>query len=246
MSGLELPNEASVDANLLQPLLRSLNISPDRVVVQRSFRLHLGRQSHEYESRWISGRLDYLISDPDATSLFILELKHPDHPLNDDDRDQGISYARLVHPIAPFVVLYNGIQTRIFDTITREELLPTSIQDRAHTFWSGGLSPDAESWQIRYEALRAFLGYSSENVRKFCLQQHQHRMDLLRGSPGTLEGKYIPDVYIARRRLHELFDKFLASDSVAFTITGPSGIGKTNAMCALATRTGSEHVALFF
>ncbi len=36
--------------------------------------------------------------------------------IGSDDIDQAISYSRLVHPIAPFSLITNGKEIRIFDT----------------------------------------------------------------------------------------------------------------------------------
>jgi hypothetical protein len=51
-------------------------------------------------------------------------LKGPREELTDDDRGQGISYARLVDPIAPLVLVTNGADRRLYDTITGGQLSP--------------------------------------------------------------------------------------------------------------------------
>ena len=54
----------------------------------------------------------------------MVEVKAPDEKLTDDDRDQAISYARLVHPIAPFALVTNGRDDwKLYDSITKD-LIP--------------------------------------------------------------------------------------------------------------------------
>jgi type I site-specific restriction endonuclease len=58
----------------------------------------------------------------DGRNLLIVEVKAPDEILDNDAKEQGISYARLLRNggIAPFVVLTNGHNTQIYDSISGE------------------------------------------------------------------------------------------------------------------------------
>ena len=103
-----------------------------------------------------------------------------------------------------------------------------------------------EDIRIRYEALKHFIGYSPENVAIFSRSQQSDRMKVLRGSADRLELKYIPDLYCPRLPLRVAFNRFIAGSGTVFAITGESGVGKTNEMCALAEEFGDSHVALFF
>jgi len=88
--------------------------------------LKLGRTTVEVGSNKprsdIGGRLDVLVKNIQGENLFIVELKGSNQKLTDDDTKQGISYARLLEQIAPFVVISNGHESKIFDTIT---MMPT-------------------------------------------------------------------------------------------------------------------------
>lgn len=48
--------------------------------------------------------------------MAVLELKRPGAALSDDDRRQGLSYARLLEPTAPLTIVSNGAQTQVFQT----------------------------------------------------------------------------------------------------------------------------------
>ena len=66
-------------------------------------------------------------------ALVVVETKPPTPPLTPGDADQAFSYARLLTPIAPFVLLTNGTETKAYDTFTKKLLpqgLPTSGQAR--------------------------------------------------------------------------------------------------------------------
>jgi len=54
--------------------------------------------------------------------LIVIDAKNPREYLTDNDREQVISYARLVGNVAPYSVLSNGIKWRFFDTISKQEI----------------------------------------------------------------------------------------------------------------------------
>lgn len=57
--------------------------------------------------------------------LAVLELKRPGISLSEDDLSQGISYARILNPMAPLVVVSNGQAVRIIETHTSKEWQPS-------------------------------------------------------------------------------------------------------------------------
>lgn len=54
--------------------------------------------------------------------MIVIDAKNPREYLTDDDREQVISYARLIGNVAPYAVLSNGKSWRFFDTITKQEI----------------------------------------------------------------------------------------------------------------------------
>jgi hypothetical protein len=71
------------------------------------------------------GRLDILLVYQDRP-LAVLELKRPGLALSDDDRRQGLSYARLLEPMAPLTIVSNGARTQVFQTCDGAEWKPES------------------------------------------------------------------------------------------------------------------------
>jgi hypothetical protein len=227
------------------PYLAAIGVQPDQVRAQRTFALRLGRGMipNSGGASVKTGRLDYLIVRADGRPLFVVELKGPDENLTDDDRDQGISYARLVDPMAPLVLVSNGSVSHLYDTITRER-----IEDPASAalIRDNGRLTDDESLRARVEALEHFIGFSSANIAMFSRAQRASRMETVRGAAGQHTRKYETDLYLPRDDVRRAVKAFLRSQEVVFALGGLSGSGKTNEMCALAEELGETHVALFF
>lgn len=237
--------EADVEARVVLPYLTSLKIQPDQIRAQRTFTIRLGRNASipvgGRDTR--TGRLDYLIVNADGRPLFVVEVKAPSDAITDDDRDQGISYARLLHPMAPLVLLTNTQVSRLYDTITREEI---GSADDAALIRGGGSLTSEEDLRFRYEALQHFVGFSAENVAAFSLSQIGMRMRSLRGGDGRYDKKYEPDLYLPRDLVRRSIKEYLESDRSVFVLGGDSGYGKTNEMCSLAEELGQTCLVLFF
>ncbi len=249
---MSIITEEDLRSRLLVPYLQALGYGPHNIRLEQRFELRLGRTMVEVnggrERDRIGGRLDLLVVNDSGQSLFVVEAKAPDQSLTDEDRDQGISYARLMHPIAPFVLLTNSRETHLYDAITKERLSQQTFQDESQ-FWRSGELTATEDLRVRYEALRSFLGYSAAHVRAFSDAQQAERMRALRSAVGEapkLLAKYLPEVYVQRPLVRAALARFIESPSVTFGLIGESGVGKTNEMCALAEWIGEEHLCLFF
>lgn len=240
----DVHTEADVDARVVLPYLAALSIQPDQIRAQRTFSIRLGRSMiHNVDARTSrSGRLDYVVVRADGRPLFVVELKRPSEALTDDDRDQGISYARLLDHIAPLVLVTNGAESRLYDSITREQLHNPAA---AALIQGGGHLADEDFARVRAEALEHFVGYSSANVAAFSRMQCDARMATLRGD-GQHTRKYEHDLYLPRAEVRRQVQEFLESESTVFALGGASGSGKTNEMCALAEEFGEQHIVLFF
>lgn len=56
------------------------------------------------------------------TPLIVIDAKNPRQYLTDNDREQVISYARLIGDIAPYSALCNGYTWKVFDSITKQQI----------------------------------------------------------------------------------------------------------------------------
>ena len=157
------------------------------------------------------------------------EVKADKHTITQDDIDQAISYARLVHPIAHFCMVTNGKEQQCFHPITKE---PVPEENFPFLNFKGHQS-DSNAY---FEALEHFMGYSEENLLNFCKQQHIEYMKQLKESKERPALAFIPELYQPSNKLSEAFSKFLQSDSKLFAVIADSGKGKTNWICHEATK----------
>jgi hypothetical protein len=101
-------------------------LHPDALSHQTRFSVRLGRADIPVDGtreRATVGRADIVVSSA-GKHLAVVELKRADLPLTPDDLAQGLSYARLLEPMAPFVILSNGTDTQIYLTYIGERWVP--------------------------------------------------------------------------------------------------------------------------
>ena len=226
--------EEDVKLKIVNEWLKDCGFTVDDLYFEKSFNIKLGKSVYKVDSeemrKTASPRLDILVTKNDK-NLFIIELKAEDVDISEDDVNQGISYARQLDQIAPFTIITNGKTTKIFDSITKQEVIK-KIQIGDFEY-----NPSLEEdLRIRYEALKDFIGLSEENLSIFSKVQISDKMTNLMGSNSESQEKYIPMLFVQRDRLYEDFEEFLINSDTCFSIVGESGTGKTNAICDLAQR----------
>lgn len=238
-------SEEDIQNKVVLPLLRSIGFSDSELEFQNRFEVHLGHTRTKLKER-LDGRLDILAKSNDGErNLFVIEVKRDDKDFTQSDILQVTSYARLVHPIAPFSILVNGKGFKIYNTYTRElckinRNYPNLVLQCKHL----DLEDDAH---YIYEALRHLVGYNLINLKEFIEAQQLKRMSTLLGSIAEFNiKKYIPELYQAPHGLETTFQDFLSSDKPVFILTGEQGVGKTNAVCYLAQQAREQHIPFFY
>ncbi len=234
--------EEDIKVKLILPFLKSLGFSEDELGFEKSFFIRLPKDLHEIDTqaqiKTARPRLDILVTR-DGKNLFVIEVKTDSKKLTDDDKEQAVCYARLVHPIAPVSIVTNGKSTKMYKTIDKVE-----VQWDKEKILGYECGEDLE--QIYEEALEYFIGYSSDNIREFCNQQIQEGMNTLLGSKSQPHKKFIPELYIASQKLRENFDNFLKSEKSVFSLVGDSGSSKTCSMCGLARDLNRRSPVFFY
>ncbi|WP_026728785.1 type I restriction enzyme HsdR N-terminal domain-containing protein [Flavobacterium denitrificans] len=231
-------SEFDITGKILLPYLKDLGIDASEISFENSFSIRLGRKKHAI------GRSDMLCTRH-GKNLFVIEVKNESKQITAEDRDQGISYARLLDEIAPFTIISNGISTKIYDTVTKAELSGNIAEKSA--FWKNGhvLSTEDEL-KIRYEALRNFIAMSPENLRFFCESQVNDRMGQIVGDTESPYAKFVKKLFVQRKDLTDNFESFLASEDPVFGMVGAAGVGKTNALCSLALQKLENSFVFFY
>ena len=237
-------NEETVKNNIVVPFFKELEFDISEIEYETSFTIRLGRQTILVDGQKdrASGRLDILFKKGNE-NLFIVETKPQNQTLSEQDKQQAISYARLLEQIAPFAVVTNGTSTKIYDTITGEDLSERSLKDSNYVKNGYTISLDSE---LRYRALKNFIGMSFDNLKIFCKKQLDLNMKNLKADEKNLQKKFIPEIYLRRRDIGETFSDFLRSKNKIFSIIGESGFGKTNTICDLALEYSNTNPILFF
>ena len=113
--------EAQLEAQLRAAITQAFPWLPSQGIShQLSFTFKLGHNEVTVGGalkNLARARLDVLISFQ-GKHLAIFELKRPGVAITDDDRDQGLSYARMLHPQPPLVVVSNGTDVSMYETFS--------------------------------------------------------------------------------------------------------------------------------
>lgn len=113
--------ETDLEVRISAALTKALWWLPsDSLRHQTKLRFKLGHAQIEVNGvakEKAEGRADVLVLHNDK-ALAVFELKRPGLPLTEADSEQALSYARVLHPRPPLVVLSNGTDTEIYATHT--------------------------------------------------------------------------------------------------------------------------------
>lgn len=243
-----LKSEEDVRTKVVVPWLLANGFSIATLSLEFSFRIRLGRSivrvgggTTSRESTPMSAdtfttyssRADILVRNENGENLLIVEVKAPKEALDDQARDQGISYARCIAEgnIAPYVVLTNGFSTRVFDSHSRAEIFPddaglsTICENRSRYVTSDDLL-------LRAEALESLISFSPKNLIAFCEAQSRFRMKPLLGEKIDSDKKFIPNLFIEREEVKARLADFIDSKKHRVTLLiGHPQVGKTNFIC---------------
>ncbi|MBE3117006.1 type I restriction enzyme HsdR N-terminal domain-containing protein, partial [Candidatus Bathyarchaeota archaeon] len=237
-------NEETVKNSIIMPYFKSLGFDAAEIEYETTFSIKLGKNAYSIDGpkQRAAGRLDILFKR-NGENLFVVETKSQEHPIDDADRTQAISYARLLDKIAPFAIVTNGIETEIYDVITNKRLSNDNLKDSNYVVngYKVTLKPE-----LRYQALKNFIGLNVDNLRAFCQKQVASNMQGIIGNEQVKEGKFIRNIFLKREGIKNVFDSFLISDKKVFAIVAESGFGKTNAICDLAIEYSQTNPTLFF
>ena len=238
-------NEEEIKNNIIVPYLLDLGFTSDEVSFESSFHIKLGRYDNLVKGDVKKGYLDILCKK-DNRNLFVIEVKSESKKITSDDISQGVSYARLLDNIAPFVIITNGKDTQVVDSITKKIINGTNISTESE-FWKNDciLATDVEL-KLRYDTFKNFISLSSDNFSIFVNEQVRKNMKPIIGSLENNNAKFLQEIYIAREGLEQEFSYFMKSSFSVFAIIGEAGVGKTNSICDLCLRILKDSYALFY
>lgn len=240
-------SEAEFEARLHEVLRNVFPwAGPGALAHQQTFTIRLGHKDIELGGRvgTAQGRYDILIKQ-NETPLAILELKRPSIELQEDDVKQGLSYARLVSPPAPLLVVSNGNETQLYDTYTGEKLGDSSIQEEARL--TALIANAAKIAKNNKEyAIEALLGPNDHIWQKVFADLSQEALDELTGEMSELLSPLVQGFSIPRTITPQVLDELKAHARILI-IHGPPMSGKTNVLAELfrSLEATSDFVPLF-
>lgn len=116
--------EADLEARLHEVLSSQLPMLPSKSIKhQTTFSIQLGHKSIDVDGLQISGRSDIVISYNNR-HLAVIELKRSGTRIKQEDLKQGLSYARLLEPMAPLLIVSNGDETHTYLSYSGEKIDP--------------------------------------------------------------------------------------------------------------------------
>ena len=210
-------NEEEVKLKILLPWLKSLGVDTENLYFEKHFSLRVGRKAVNVRGDYdlANGRLDILVTHKN-NNLLIVEAKAAHLTLTTSDRDQAVSYARLVHPIAPYAVVTNGTDFKLYDSISKDEVKPSDFDINGVP---GTISDEAVS-----EAQSLFLNLSVNNLLSFCQSQANGELQIISGK--ATEGfKFDTQLHVAREEFTKNIDDFYECEKQALLVLGSSGEG---------------------
>ena len=247
----DIPENSDIDPeetvrNIVVNYFHDLGFTTDEIKLEVQFKVKLGTydvlvEGRKREHLW-RARSDILVTH-NGRNLAVVETKRSDHTLKEEDAEQALSYARLLKQMAPFAIVTNGSDVKVYDVFSEELKELETALDSAWEKNGRQSSPVGE--YLRFEAARKLFRFNPEAIVAFCKSQMERGLSEVKGS--IAQGRsYVPELFVQRAGVDDAFHEWLDSDLPVFAIVGDSGSGKTNAMCHLAEHASSEHLVLFY
>lgn len=231
-----LLSEDDIRTKVIYGWLAGHGFNPRDISIETTFEIRLGRGvfrvgTEKSETKTVRPRADILVRS-NGKNLLIVEVKAPDESLGNEAKEQAISYARLLRTggIAPFVVLTNGYETHIYDSISGNSIEGQTVPVD-HPYAQNGFRVSGDDLKLQAEALAAFISLSSSNLIEFCRQQASYRMRLLKSDDLYSGKKYIPALYIERESAFKQLEKLIEEKQRMILVVGLPQVGKTNFLC---------------
>ena len=225
---------------------KELGFKENEMSFEDHFEIKLGHNSikiskHSYTEK-VWGYSDLLLFHNELP-LAMVEVKRPDVILDDDHKDQGLSYARLLSKMPPYTIITNGKDFRVYDTITAELLESGSPEDAK--WWKNGSTLNGIQDPDRSHAAKKLIQLNFDILKNFSLQQTTICLNDLKGSP--FEGyRYSPEIFLKRSGVSNALIEFKNSNKVCFGIYGNSGFGKTATVCHIVEDLNQTNSLVFF
>lgn len=228
--------EADLEARVRAAIKVAFPWLPDGAIKhQIKFTFKFGRQNLEVDAgkSRAEARLDILL-EKDGKPLAIMELKRPGLTLTNDDGAQGLSYARLVQPPAPLVVVTNGSEVRIVETATGNLWQPATATEEAFADVIDKASRVASA-DIRH-AIDTLMGTTPNVWMQAVRFVSEETIKELTASWDEPALPFAAGFLVPRAATHQMSRNLVAGERL-LVLEGPPLAGKSNVLRELCART---------
>ncbi|MGB9067524.1 MAG: hypothetical protein WCC21_03045 [Candidatus Acidiferrales bacterium] len=241
------PTEADFEADLQSGLRRVFPwLPPGSIRHQTKFSFQFGRSKIEVDGRATSGataRADVLLHSG-SQALAVLELKRAGHALDESDTAQGLSYARMLRPSPPLVVVTNGNDLVLLETHTGQEWKPTESSETefARLIKSAATAAASDLKQAISTLMGSNPGVWMQAVRQISRQTAAE-------FSGQWDEPLLPfkSGFLIPRKATAIALYLLSQNKRLVLVEGPPLIGKSNLLFELMRNTEeSEDLAVLF
>jgi len=213
-----------------------------KVEHQRSFTIKFGHHNVQINHKdpkknWNRAIFDILLT-AGGTNIILLELKKQSLKLTDADRDQGISYARLVHPMPPITLISNGTENRFFNTYTKEKIDKTSV-DMAYLMTLLDNSFDLAVNDFK-NAVNLLLNRDPQLFSKVINQITEDKFLRLQGEINDFSKPISPEFLLKRDSVNKVEALFLEGSPLV-GVVGSAFAGKTNLLYQFFLKVKNEN-----
>lgn len=230
------PTEADLEARIRAAILVALPWSTDGSIKhQLKFSFKFGRAELEVKpgkEPHKEARLDILLTKG-AANLAVLELKRAGNVLTSDDERQGLSYARLVEPQAPLVIVTNGVDTKLIKTHDGQEWKPETSTEKVFEALvkNAGTVADAELAR----AIETLMGSSSSIWMQAVRAVTRSTIGARTSTEETPGLPFVKELMFPRSVTASLEEGLLAGQKLAMLVGAPLS-GKSSVLRELSLR----------
>ena len=235
------PTEADLEAEVHCALKAAFPwLKTEELKHQVKFSFAFGRTPIEVDGTSVSrheARSDILIYHGEKP-LAVLELKRNGVNLTDNDRDQGLSYARMLHPRPPLVIVTNGKELSILATHTGENWEPTNPSEDELAKLIMAVCHIAEA-EIK-NAVEVLLGPSSTIWATAIRASTTCTIEDLTGEWSDSLLPFVSNFLIPRHATGKIVAELKGGNKRIVILKGPPLIGKSCVLCELCKKTALD------
>lgn len=243
-----IPNEATLEVTISKimsqvfPTFREVSLEH-----QKSFSVKVGHHRIVVTAKTPNRKSVRAISDilfkVGEKNVIMLELKNVNAKLTDNDRDQGISYARLLDQIPPITLVSNGKDNIFYDTYTKEKI------DRDTIDWKVIQDRIDNAFEIATKDLRdaidLLLNNDPELFASVINGISDEKFTTFKGDISDSTASLCDDFQVERTILKEI-NSVLAKGQSLVGLQGTAFSGKTTLLYQIHQKLTSENNFVYF